>query len=760
MAGIPGMGSPSKLQEPVPQPVPPETSNFPTMNLENPGQFQVAPSAPAETPDEDLSQFFTPTSSNDDAEMASFFGTPEQAAPQVGYGQELIARAKASFGGSAEQKQKILEEIYGKGNITRNGDDLYFKKDGKDEKITRGALDMLGDAFNVAFSAISPMYKSGDSLANLGRDFADLTKPIVSEAAALPAELAGGLTGGPIGLAAGRVVGGAAGEVAATKLGEAIGAPYSSDGNDSLAARAAVMGGTRALFGAAADKLGSLAASRIGAARAAREIPTVDTVAKDAISDLQNAVNVLDEYGIDTKVPTVYGKVAYLPEQAVKASDLAPAVIKNAPKESVEYQRVNNALQERASNAIKSVNDMIGGASVRGRQSGVGEKFLKYADDIDKAEGQLIGEFREKAAQEAGDGLVVASNLKNKLQEIGQRVGLDAETKMTPENVIKEGLAGTEAEAKAFVSIYQDLFNKASEPNGRITMKDLKGLYDRMGFRTKSYWTKDDPYANSLKDLWRSVRDDYTQGVNVLLDEGKIKSFSPKSYEDALARFGEIKDASSALKGVLGKSAITQEALASQIFGGGSNSLQTLQATKSLLKDTPELWNQIRQTQLDKYFDSAFNPKTGRVDGNKYFKSIQNLPKEIQSELVGGPQNLNLLKAANTYANRIQNYSVKNFAEDEVAKKTARDAVGFLTSNLKYKFDAVTRLLSFSGKDRALAKYLSGPGQKEILTMLPTSQRSAATQVIDAIIESANNLPQAAKIEVREALTPNLSDDN
>ena len=745
MAGIAGMGTPSKVQPPVPQPVPPmpQDVGLPPTTLEN---------SPAQVPEEIDYDALAAEAVAQDAEIDYDALAAEAVAqsPEVGVAEELKARAKASFGGSPEQKKNLLEQTYGKGNVKIDGEDLYVKKDGKEQKFTRGMFDMLSDM-------IPAFYGNNQAMENIGRDVADLSKTLVGEAVALPAEIAGGLTGGPVGLAAGRAAGGALGEVAATKYGESIGANYSADGNDSLAGRAAIQGGTRAVVGFGVDKILGKIAAKQAARKLADDIPSIDTVAKEAVDTLDDAIVTLEQSGFNPKVKTTFGDVKYTPEQAIKSSQLAPDVVANAPSNSKEYIRANNLLAEKANEAILANHSRITAKAAKG--GGQGAKFLEYADDIDKAEGALIGEFRKKAAEEAGDGEVVLSNLKKKIEEIGQRVGLDAEKKMTVENITKENLASTDTEARNLVSIYQELYNTAAENNGRVSMKDLTKLYNKMGSRI-DFDKPGDAYHSTLIDLWRGIRDDQNQGINLLLDEGKVKSFSKKSYQEALDSFSGIKENASKLKNILGKSAITQEALAGQIFGSGTKNLETLNATKSLLKDAPEVWEALKKTQLDKYLQAAKNPKTGKIDGNAYFGAIEKLPKEIQMELFGSPAEMNIAKATKTYANRIQNFSAKNFAEDQTAKAAARDAVGFLTSNLKYKMDAGFRLLSLGGEDRALARYLSGPGQAEVLKMMPTNKRGAASKVIDRIIEESKNIPKPVAIEMRQALTPNVSDEN
>jgi hypothetical protein len=778
MAGVAGMGSPRNLKQPVPEQIDVASMvpDVATMQVNAP----IAPNSPGEpvAPEIDYDALAAEAIATDemaanidyDALAASAIAEEDQSlgAQASDYGKELKARFKAGFGGSPKQKKKILSDIYGEDNVELDGEDIFVTKNGKKEKFTRGMLDMAADLFAFG-NPISDLKTKGEAAANLGRDAADLGKPIIAEAVTLPYEAVGGLLGtgaapGPgtvAGIAGGRFLGGAAGERVATAVGDLMGAEFAPNETElDKGGRALISGGGRAVLGLGFDKLGSVIAARNADKAARKAIDTIDTEVKTAIGDLDSAVKILDESGVDTKLPTSFGdksgEISYLPEQAARASDLSPGIQKTAQSltNNKEYVRVNNKLKEISSNAVEKVHALISNAGVKGGEK-TGAKFLQYADDVDAAEGALIGEFRKKAAEEAGDGVIPLTNLKTKLQELGERFD-----PKDPQSVINASMASTEPEAKAFIANYEKLYNAAAKDGGRVQMRDLDQLYNQISQTAKPYWKKDSLVGNSLQDLWRGVRDDYTQGVKVLLDEGRVKSFSPKSYDDALTRFSEIKDASGQLKTILNKSAITTEALSDVIYGGGTNSLQTLNATKSLLKDSPELMQQIRQAKLQKFMDKAYSSKTGKFSGVTYVDQIKKLPKEVQMDLVGGEGQMNLLKAMQTYTNRVENYSVKNIAESDEAKKAVSSIVGAMTSNLKYKSDAVFNMLRGAGKDRALVQYLTGPGQTEVLKLLPTNQRSAASKVIDEILRTDGKLlTRGAQMSGKQMIQPEPSDN-
>lgn len=766
MAGIAGMGTPNALKPPVP-------NEAPQLDLSNVAQVPDVASMPTPPPDpvDDMAADFASMVSSEDDMAADFanivaddgMATSAQEmeaedADQRGFAEtnslfdasglaaqleDAPVRLKAGIVKTDKEKLQVLSEAYGDKNVKKAKDGFLIKKDNKWKKFDSDSFELIND------------------LADMGRE------AIEGAGAALGGGVGAGLAG------VGSVASGGAGVVAAPAAigaGAAVGSTIGTGLADLIQtgmgiqrdpersaikeyAASAALGGVFGAGGALLErKLADRAANVVKS-----ELTNTDEVIKSTIDDFKGAVDDLESAGLDLGVETSVGNIKYLPEQASKAAELAPELAAKARylTNDPQYKRINNSLGKIASQTVEKVNSIIGKTALMADEK-LGTNFLKYADDIDKAEGALIGEFRKRASDEAGEGFVVLKNAKAHVDEIANRLGYGPGKKVDPQTLINEGFASTEPEAKAFMYNFEKIWNAANNDNGRVKMKDLANAYTSVGNAAKNYWNKPDSIlGQSYKDLWRSVRDDYTQAVSTLVDEGQIKSFSQKSYQEALNRFSSIKNASQDLKSLLNKKEIVSDAVADTVFTKGSKALDNLNAVKSISADDPGLWDKIRQTKLNKFLSESYDAKSGTYNVNTYYKKIMDLPKEIRSELIGGKAEENLLKAAQTYANRVQNFSVDNMQNSGEAKKSASAIVGLLTSNLKYKMDAIWTVVSSAGKNSAFAKYVANNGE-EILRELPKSQRAKASKVLDKIgetyLKTSNYNRSLAELQTRSMM--------
>lgn len=668
------------------------------------------------------------------------------------------AKIAESFAKSPSEKKFVLEKAFGEGNVKKaGGDGFLVKKDGKWQKFDNSVFgwtrDLLEQGVAQSATGFATALGAGATVATGG--------------AAAPLGIAG--------IGAARFAGGAAGTSLADMVQEhVLGIPRDPD--RSRVNEALIAGGTMSLLGAGGDWLEKKLIARAAIA-SANKLPQTDQVLKESIQDFHGAVQELEKNGIGTKVNTPYGQISGLPEQASQASDLAPDVVKKAQAlaEDKQYQSVNNSLKQMASDVVEKFNASL--TKTKNLGSNVGNKFQNYVGEIEKAEGALIGGMREQTKQEAGDGLVVLSNAKSYVDKMAADLGYAPGKKVTPQDLINKSYADTEAKAKAVMDAFEkvrnivyggnsktaisktasEVFQNTPSQSSKITVDQLDGLYNTMQGIAKPYWKNTNDQAGaSMKGLWGAVRDDYTQAVGTMIEDGRV-SIPKGTYQAALDRYSQIKSASEDIKGLLKKEGITGQAVADSLFNNGQSSIQNINAVKAILQDDPQAYDQLKQIYLNKQLVASANPKTGIYDGNKYFQKLKSLPEEVQAELIGGTKEQNLLRAAQTYVNRIQNYSVSNLADTPEGIKLASSTTGFIAKNWDKFSSATWGVLANAGQNASLVQYLNAEGQAAIIAKLPVSERSGAMKALDKMMGSIQSTQDytggLAQMYARDKLT-------
>lgn len=709
MAGITGMGSPKDVVKK------PEIDLEAIYNesFKMPAQEPQAPvQAPTQGPDlealyqQSLAQAEAGTLPTEDVTPSLF--------EQV---KQLPARVEASFAATPKEQQFVLERRYGKENVRQRGEDFQIRKGDKWVPFDSAGFEIISDIIgDMGRGVIEQGATEAATAAGIGLATAGTVATGGAGAVASPAVVAGS-----------RLAGGAVGAQVADLIAENVfdipRDPERSKGKE-LATSAVI----NATFGKVGDMVGSYF-SRKATEKATRLMSEkVDDVLKADIDVLRNAANTLETEGLMTPVKTAFGETSFLPEQAVKEG--APDITFRAKMyaDNPEVIRVKGALGEGVQKVLTQINDKIAAVV-----PGTGKEILEKANQIEVEEGKLIGGFRKAFLDEAGDGVVPLTNTRKALMQIEDTLGY---TPGSPE-------APKDAASLMLQKRFEKLTNSVINNRGRVQAEDLANFYDDINKATQNskLWTKQNRSVqeDALIDLWRGVRDDYSQAIETTLGD---KIVNGKTYKDSLARFTEIKGATQDLKNLLidpnsGQATITAEALAQNLFGNTKSTAKDIQAAKILFKDDPKTWDQIRRIRLDDLLKKSYDPKKEIYDGVKFTDSILSMPKEVAEELAGGKEGLNLLKAAQTYSNRVQNFTVQNLSDEQDAKNALSKLLAFSSNYVQAKGLAIYDLFAASGKNRSIAKYLDGAGRDEMLKLTPVDARTKVSKAIDYIVDAA-----------------------
>lgn len=786
MAGIPGMGSPAKLKDPVPAEaqmdafVPdlsgmnlgaPQLANSP-LPAEAPAEIDyealAAESLAAEAPDAQDAIDYEALAANAIAEEA-----PE---PSLGeqfgnYGSELAARFKAGFGGDTKQKKKILEKIYGDGNVEVSGDDLFVTKNGKKEKFTRGMLDMAQDFIGFMVPAIGAMTERNE-LSNLGRDTADLGKPIVSEAVALPLEAAGALVGtaaapGPgtaAGLAAGRLVGGAAGERAATALGDWMDAEYKEgETKGEKNTRAGITGLTRMVLGFGFDKLsnaiGNKAAARLADREAKRALylsdkapGTPEEVAQRAVGaarETMEDVNALVDAGVLRPVDGSEGAVLLphqantaVPEFAEAATNAARGpegnqfrnfLVKQGETFAQAWQKVSRSADQLAEGALKATSQLANASQT--------------ISAADRAWGGTIGQFKKEAIYNGGDQTFAASRFGDALQDAAKMAGFKLRSDGTVDFSLRVRPSAEEVAEKLSISKEQatELVNrlvvygdKMFNTKKQLTLREMDELYDFLSRKSKDAFGKSDvsySYRGIFHQLKNGIRDDFSESMAA---EGVLGPAKRNEFLMAKERFTQIKSAADELAGMVDKDNMSAKAMAQYLFSNNKDSLDRIAALKPILDaENPGAWDKIVDDWMGSLTQQyAIVGDEGKLVGGINWAGLEkhlNGKPEIMKE-VFGDRAKNIMALIRTGRQIQQGAAKSGLFSAKDASQLANNLIGVAPVAAKDPTFLIRLLRGMGGPDASMRELLSRGGRNEILKRVSSGNRSKVARILDQVI--------------------------
>ncbi len=687
--------------------------------------------------------------------------------------QAFPARLEASFANTPERKQFVLERRYGKDNVRKNKDESFdVKKDNKWIKFDSDQTEILSDladwgrdvveqgATEVA-TAAGVIGATGESILTGGAGLA-VAPPIIAGA-----RLAGGITGNAI---------------AQSIAHDVYGIPKGSVLDQ--ANEMAISGAANAIFGRVGDAIGNYFTKK-GAEKAARLAgQTVNESLATDIKVISDASKELENTGVIDAVTNQFGgKTTYLPEQAVKGGDSDILLRAKLYAENPEVKNVKGKLMLGLNQVIEKINNKIASVSPIS-----GSKVLEYANDIELAEGAIIGKFKKQALEVGGKVKVNAdisrAKIKSAMEELGYTFADTLEK--TPRSYtlnkpaqfrqVKDIQRPTmeSLEARGFTpeaanklmnrleANYKEVLGYTYDSKAKINFEKLGALNNNIKelvndlYKSKDVNTKARQVLTEVKDAFG---DDYEKAIGSILGDTP----AGKEFSKAMEKFGSIKNAKKDLGRILvdsesGQPTIAAEALAKNLFGSGKKNLVEINAMKKLLKDDPAVWDQIRRVHLDEIMKKNLGADGVTYNVNGYANDILKLPKEVASELVGGDKNLNTIKALRIYSDRLQKHTAEDFAKSEPARKGLQKMLVFLTNYAQTKGLAVFDMVSGMGRNRSLPKYLSDEGRDQMLKLTPVDGRPALNRVIDNIIEagafSENRAIKASRMLTNGVLVP------
>lgn len=754
MAGVTGMGSPDQLipqEAGVAQPPAPMAESEDNFDYDAWAQEQL--SAESGLPQQDDDFDYDKWAEAQVAAESEDLDIDDEHPNLLTQIQEFPARLEASFAGNKKEEKIVLERRYGAENVKKQGDDFLIRKGDKWKKFDSDSFEVLNDIIADGGRGI---------VEQAGTEFGTATG-VAAAGLMAPATAGGSVLAAPAVVGASRMAGGAFGVSLADSIAENLynipRDPERSKTNEAITG--AVVNAT---FGKVGDFVGSYFAKK-GAEKATRLMnESIDKSLEADIAVLREASDVLSDANLLTPIKTVFGETTYLAENAIK--DGAPDITFRAKvyADNPEVIRAKGELGMGVQKVITGINDKI--AAVSNKFSG--KDILNKVNNIEVAEAEMLVGFRDDFVDAAGDRLQPMSKTQEALKTIEDSIGYTPGAKDAPKDAASRLLN------KQFEKISNDLFNN----NGSLSASDLAENYKIINKISKDMGVWDKNFSdrtlqeNAIVKLWTGVRDDYSIAIKSNVGEKVLPTniqglYKTKTYGQTLDRFSEIKNAKLDLKNLLidsnsGEANITAEALAHHLFSNKKTTLKDIDAAKLLFKEDPDAWNGIRRIELDNLLKKSYNAKKEYFDGTKFVQSVLSLPNDVALELAGGQKGLNILEAAQTYSNRLQNYTLENLSKSNEAKGILSKTLSFTGNFIQSKGLAMWDLISATGRNRSVAKYLSAEGRDEMLKLAPVDARSNMAKAIDYIVDRAREsdgksaraakfiAPRATQMEIRK----------
>lgn len=611
---------------------------------------------------------------------------------------EAPTRLRLSFGVTAKEKVDFLKNSMGANNVRTQGDDkIQFRYPG--EKKWR-AID--NDTFEMV-----------NDLMDFGRDAFE----VASETGA---KLVGVPLAGPVGGAAGSMIALNAGDGFAQDV---IGIPR--DPSRSAVAENAIAGGIGAVlpFGA------SIMARRAAAKKAAQSV--TPNIVRELVSDAIKATEEIKASGL--------GDIKLLPHQLDVAGSV-PEVTQYAKSASTNdlFRNAINQQKQVLGEGWESIRKEIG--NVGTPKVGIHDKVATAISNIDKYEGALIGDFRDRALK-ASKGKFQPMNETSKillgpggsLQQVrslqkqfgvvnGERVRESEVIQKLKDEMFPELKT---SQVKTLVNTMESVaakLEKRKAKMGQMTLEEVDREYTKLtrmiGDTINTSGSKE--LGKRLIGLKDAVRTDWQNSIGTLLGGSELQA-----YKTSLDRFSSIKISIEALAKAIKSDNISKEALSDYLFQG-NQSLDRVRNLKNIIFESDQdLWRDVTGNYLDKIQKTFKDPDTGSIDFVGLSKELGG-KKELMGELADGigldaGDIDNFLKVGRMFQKTEFPFQPKQ-EQITALRKLAMISFSPFISTLA-KANEARKMLEAMGNDKAVLKYLNAGGIEDLLKGVPKRDR-------------------------------------
>lgn len=689
-------------------------------------------------------------------------------APEPGFVQanlqqfnDFTTRIQAGLAANDNEKLGLLRKKYGDKNVLVKNGDIHYRR-GQGEKFKR--LDPA--AFEV--------------VADLIPDFA---REIVTEAAMIPGEVAGGAAGSAIagpggtvpGVIAGRVASVPAANKAADLIAEAAGVPQDESRSRTLE-NVVGMGAEAVLPVVGAKVVGAVAKKIPGtlAYKAAKEAGERETVALTRQSnEVLDAIERLSEQGraaqIDGAAVGIPGTTVPIPGQMINTRSPQLKALAQMAKTDVRYINAEQQVAEAWGSLAENTLTEIGRRSNAGPYSPetLASKVTNAVIETRNAEGKAIAEFKKKAEKNIGDRrLALPQETIQQTVTLMRELGFTPRTRrvttmrrtpvpgsaefpsvpvyskpsqsavtiwIPPKDINKQiGKMGLNSEGEVR-SVVNALAEMSRGVDRGMKIGDLDRMRNRVGDLSDSLGGT--PAATQMAKMAKDLRETYSTNISNNLD-GR---FEKHAFLDAMKEYSDLMGNIKTLKKALNEDA-SSAAIINKFFKGGEN-LAKIKAIKAI---SPESFEALREGFTKKLLiDAASSTNLTGLNSSKLLDKItKEYGDDVMNEVFGGGKGANLqtVKDLLTVTRRIEEVSGtgKVGAEDIKADKVGalKDALIGLMFKIKFKTVNGLGVLFGRGDQSAVMDLLTRDGVAKHVSRFkaPDAERVRVTKQLEQLL--------------------------
>lgn len=739
MAGTSGMGSPNQLNKPV----------SPELNIAPPeGMSFQAPSdsyveAPRPSLDEIFSQQSAPIASTGvKPSLDEIFGNA-QTAPLAQADQftteqpdimqrlgEIPARAKASFQVTDKEIKTSLEQSFGKDNVRTQDGSIEYK--GKDNKWREWDAGLTAEDFTV--DLLRPIVEEVPaSLATLAASVPAVASMIASGGIAMPASVAG--------VALARSGGALAGQAVADFMQSLTGVPRDKD-------RSAVLEyGATAVLAPIAGLMADYATKKIAQSAAKSQIKKLipaNELYKEEITGIKEALGMAKELGGMENIPGT--------DTPLMLSQLNPS--NPIARELTEKASSLNGFKQAQEQIVQGFDDsskaFIGSlGNIESKTMKTGQEFKSYVQEAIKKEGEAIGAIRNGLIDAAGNGELPVPALRSKVEAFAKDLGfnLDGETNIAAlKNYLIDEQGYSKQAAEVIVNKTNRMLEKVTNKEGRLTAKELVGNYEEMNgvYRNivQGGGEVSPLFKRKIGEMRRFFADELADKVDVIAG-----AESKASYLKDLKNYRELVTSADEFSNLLDKNTLASHSLSKAIFNKGAGGLDSAEAAKVLLRDRPDLLNDVKGSFLQDSLADSFNEATKKTDWVKFNKKMLNPELQPTIKAMFGENAIEGFKAYQTIGKAIEagNVGTSNSPSRALLlKNMALAGKSVLTAG-----NAGLELIKQSDADGAFAEIITKEGIDNFLKTAPKDSKPILKKILSVFQQAALRTTQALEIPLR-----------
>lgn len=749
MAGTKGMASPNKIQPIDPTIFTPQGVAIPqsSVQLEPTGEIDYEALANEVAGGQQIASYSQPTDEIDYESLANEVAgatqieqsvsatvddfTQEQPSIMNRIG-ELPARAKASFQVSDKEIKTSLEQSFGKENVRTRNNSTEYK--GKDNKWRVWDAGITAEDFTV--DLIRPVIEEVPaSLATLAASVPAVASMMASGGITAPASVAG--------VALARSGGALAGQATADFLQSMTGVPRDKD-------RSAVLEyGLTAVLAPVSGMMSDYATKTIAknaAKSGTRKLIEPNVLYKEQIESTKQALDEVKKLGGLENLPGTNTPVMLY---HLNPSNQTARELTEKASHLKGYDQMEQHLIQNFENSSQSFIKTLGNVNPENMKSG--QEFKNYVEETIAKEGALIGDFRKSFKKEAGDVALKIPNMSKKVEDFAVNIGFDKVSSKGSKDFKKQWAEilvndGYNKQAANIITDKTDkVLTKVINSDGSIKADELLGMYEELNgvYRNLAKRGADaDPlFKSKIGELRRIVTDQLNESVGEVTggDVGK-------KYMKSLAEFSELSKAGDEFSGLLEKNMVASHSLSKAIFGKGSNALDTAEAAKVLLKDRPDLIDDVKGSFLLDTMSKSVN-KYGKTDWIKFNKTI--LDPELQPVVksIFGEKAIEGFKSYQTVARAIENGNVgaSNSADRALFLKNLSTAGKSVVTASNAGLEAIRQITA----DNSFAEIITKEGIDNFLKTAPKDSKPFLKKILSGFQNLALRGAQVSDIPFR-----------